>query len=108
MNKHNKLNCPQGIERTIFISILIFLFLFGLFWVLLVNSRATVPNHYSKYDTGMSLVEKERTIRLHKFHGIGMSVDATSGTFSSYRDEFGREWFKRNGKVCKLWDPERR
>ena len=110
MNRHNKLGFPTDrVMRVMCIVIFAFLLIFGLlFSIFLVYSRATIPNQYKVYDTGMSLVEKERTVRLHKFHGIGMSVDATSGTFSSYRDEFGREWFKRNGKVCKLWNPEER
>ena len=52
--------------------------------------------------------EYDRIKRLHKFHGIGMSVYVDTGIYSSFVDGNGEEWFIRDGKKCKLWDPKER
>jgi len=77
--------------------------------ICVVALRSTIENQYTPiHENWFQSEDYERTKRLHKFHGIGMSVHVDKGIYGSFVDEYGQEWFIRNGKKCKLWDPERR
>jgi len=96
--------------KLIFYSCFILLLLmFLVVGVSLITIRSTIENQYTPiHENWFQSEDYERTKRLHKFHGIGMSVHVEKGIYGSFVDKYGQEWFIRNGKKCKLWDPERR
>ena len=95
--------------KTFYLCFIITLLMSLVVGISLVAVRSTIEKQYEPMEnTWFQSEEYERTKRLHKFHGIGMSVHVDKGIYGSYIDKYGQEWFIRNGKKCKLWDPEGR